>query len=295
MKLLSVTFLALCLVFCGCDYVDVPTQNGGTNTGGSSGITRRILIEEFTGHTCPTCPAAAITLHNIENLYPDQVMIIAIHTGWFGDPCPPHPLPSGAVAGDFAEDFTTGTSNCEGTEYDQTFSGIAPQPPGGLVNRLGFPSGTFRKEQGSWASITDSLLGTPAVAGLEFDTVIYNSVTHQLDFSIDGQFISAQNGSFNIAIMLVEDSLTGWQINGQTNVPDYTFMHVLRACVNTPGSIVGSPVSSGAIAAGSNFSYDLPATYTVNSNWHTQHCKLIAFIYNTSTQEVLQAAEAELE
>lgn len=288
MKKIFLPVITVVLLAAGCDYVDVPTQTGSSGGGGGNGVTRRVLIEDFTGHTCPNCPGAAVTLHNIQDLYPGQVMGIAVHAGWFAEPCPPHPLPAGATAGSFSEDLRCATGN----DYDLVY-GLSASPPVGMVNHLGYP-GNVAKSQGSWAGLVDSLLQTPAVADLEFDTVIYNSGTRDLNVTMTGKFIDAQNGTFNVAIMLVEDSLTGWQINGTTYIPDYVFMHLLRDCINTPGSIAGTEVATGAIVANSTFTWVMPAAYNVSASYNASHCKLIAYVYNTTTKEVLQAAEVEL-
>lgn len=286
----SAFFALTALAFAGCDYVSAPHQAGTTpGGGGGNGVTRRVLVEEFTGHTCIACPAGSRTLHTIDSLYPGQVMIVGIHTGWFGDPCPPHPLPNGAPSGSFSEDFTCATAD----DYDVIYN-MSGNPPVAMINRLGYPL-DYVKQQGNWTSLVDSLLSAPPIADLEFDTVIYNNSTRDLTFTLNGKFIAAQNGTFNVAVMLTEDSLTGWQIDGTQYLPSYTFMHVLRDCVNSPGTSSGVQLATGSITANSTFTWSLPATYNVSSSWNAGRCKLIAFVYNTSTKEVLQAAEAELQ
>ena len=51
-----------------------------------SNIIQKILIEDFTGHTCQNCPEAAEELHTIQSNYPSQVIGIAIHAGFFAEP-----------------------------------------------------------------------------------------------------------------------------------------------------------------------------------------------------------------
>ena len=292
MKKILIPIIAAAFFFAGCDYVEVPTQTGGTS-GGGNGVTRRVLLEEFTGHTCIACPAGAATIEQLHGLYDDQLITIAIHHGWFAEPCPPHPLPNGAQTGSFSEDFTTGTTSGEGYEYEVNFPAVFSTLPNGMVNRLGFPSGTYPKSQGEWGTLVDSLIQIPASADLEI-THTYSTSSRALSMSIDGQFIDAQNGTFNVAVMLTEDSLVGWQIDGTVYIPNFVFMHVLRACVNTPGSIIGTPVMTGSINANSSFTWTLPASYTVDNAYNANHCRLIAILYNTATMEVLQAAEAKL-
>jgi hypothetical protein len=290
MKNLFFILAAGALIFSGCDYVDNPHQTGANPGGpGGNGLVRRVLVEEVTGHVCTSCPQATTTLLSIEALYPGRVIPIAIHTGFFAIPCPPGILPNGAPAGSYSEDFNTP----EGNEFDVTFPNMSPSPPAAMINRMDYP-GIYDKEAGDWASLVDSILAEPIIADLEFDTVIYNQASRALDLTVTGQFINAQNGTFKLVVMVVEDSLSGWQLNAGVNVPGYNFMHVLRGCVNTPGSIFGTEVATGAIAANSTFTYTLPASYTVNAAWQANHCKLVAYIYNTSTMEVLQAAEAKL-
>lgn len=296
MKKIMLIATSLVFLFGGCDYVEVPTQAGGSNNGnGNGGVTRRVLLEEFTGHICIACPTGAAVIEQMEDLYGDRLVTIAVHHGFFANPCPPSPLPNNAPDSSFLENFTTGTNSGEGYEYELNYPDVFGTLPSGLVNRAGVPSGSYAKSHGSWPSVVDSVMQLPAVADLEFDTVIYNTSSRALNFSVRGEFLSSQNGTFNIVVMLTEDSLIGWQTDGSTYIPDYVFKHVLRACVNTPGSIVGTSVATGSIAPGSDFTFELPAAYTVNANWNAGHCHLIAFIYNTNTKEVLQAAEADLQ
>lgn len=277
----------------GCDYVDVPQQTGGPGPGDTGVAIRRVLVEEFTGHTCIACPAGAATIEQLHNIYGEQMITVAVHHGWFADPCPPHPLPNGAPAGSFSEDFTTGTTSGEGYEYEVSFPGLFASLPSGMVNRVGVPSNTHVIGAGDWGSKVDSILQIPPSADLEIEHT-YNTTTRALNLTVNGEFIDAQSGSFNVAILLTEDSLVGWQIDGTNYIPDFVFMHVLRGCVNTPGSIAGTQVMTGTIAANSTFSWNMPAAYTVNSNFVDTHCHLVAILYNTTTFEVLQAAEVEL-
>jgi uncharacterized membrane protein len=289
MKKMLPFFVAIATLAWGCDYVEIPTQtNSGGGGGGGNGVTRRVLIEDFTGHTCPNCPSAAVTLHNLQTLYPDQVMGIAIHAGWFSEPCPPHPLPNGAQSGSFSNDLRSAAGN----DYDLVF-GLSSSPPIGMVNHLGYPN-NYALQQGAWVTKVDSLLQTPAVADLEFDTVIYNSSTRELNVTVNGKFITAQNGTFHVCIMLVEDGITNWQIDGSQYLPNYVFDHVLRDCINTPGSIAGTQIATGTIAANSTFNWALPAAYTISNSFNASNCKLVAYIYNTANKEVLQAVEIGL-
>ena len=49
---------------------------------------KKILIEDFTGHKCQNCPDASKEIKAIQNLYPNQVIALAIHVSSFAKPNP---------------------------------------------------------------------------------------------------------------------------------------------------------------------------------------------------------------
>jgi hypothetical protein len=67
---------------------------------------------------------------------------------------------------------------------------------------------------------------------------------------------------------------------------------VLRANINgTWGeSLVAGTITPNAPIT-KNYTYTLPAAYLGN-NCDPEHCYVVAFIYNTTNYEVIQAAEA---
>ncbi|MGL4596992.1 MAG: Omp28-related outer membrane protein, partial [Bacteroidia bacterium] len=285
-QILSLFVSIAALGFASCDYVAEPNQSN-SGQGGGPGVQRKVLVEEFTGHTCPTCPAAAVTLHALDELYGDRLIAIAVHTGFFARPCPPASLPSGAPSGSFSEDL----NSTEGNDYDAVFQ-LSNAPPVGMVNRLGFPTNTHGKPAGDWGGIIDSLLNEAPIASMEISRE-YNSSTRALNVSIDGRFLQDLNGTYKTTILIVEDSLVGWQQDGSSYIPDYEWEHVLRGCVNTPGSIAGALSSSGAITAQATFGH-VYTNYIVNANWNAAHCKIVAILYDDLTKEVLQAEEVDL-
>lgn len=272
-----------------CDYVSSPVQTGNSGGPGPNDTLpkRVVLLEEATGHTCTNCPSAAATIQTLKSTYGEQLVPIAIHYGWFAEPCPPHPLPNGAPSGSFSEDL-----RCpEGSDYDVLYS-IFNAPPAAMVNRLGYPADHI-KSQGQWAGLIDSLVNTQPLAALDINHT-YDTTTRALSISVDGQFLQAASGDFNLVVMLVEDGIIGWQVDGSNYIPNYEFNHVLRACVNTPGSIAGEQVATGTIAAFTSFNWTLSGSYTVSNLINHHNCNLVVFLYNFNTKEAIQAGEVHL-
>jgi hypothetical protein len=177
---------------------------------------------------------------------------------------------------------------------------ISGSPPMTVVNRLAFPSGPYAVQPTNVASVLDTVLDRPQSVDFTI-THTYDAGTRNLNFSIGGNFLTPRTETahtYNIVAVITEDGLTGYQQNNAVSagwVANYTFDHVLRACINTPGSIVGTQVHTGIANAGDTIRYTLPAAYTLNSNCNAANCHLIVYIYNAVTKEVLQAEEVELE
>ncbi|MFN8711631.1 MAG: Omp28-related outer membrane protein [Bacteroidota bacterium] len=293
MSIKTLIIPAALVFFASCDYVDLPTPSGNNPIDTTTGNTthRKVLVEEVTGHFCPTCPAGAQALEATHAVYGDSMIIVAIHMGYFAQSVAQFGLPNGAPAGSFTEEFRTP----EGDEYGPVFS-MGQSAPRCMYNRIGFPQGNHDMSPYDAATVLDTLLDRPQSAEFEI-THTYNEATRALTFSANGNFLTSGGNtgdSYAIVIMLTEDSLLGWQVNGTQYVQNYVFNHVLRACVNTPGTLAGTTIHSGAVVAGDTIDYALPAGYTLSNSVNHNHADLVVFVYNTITKEILQAEKVAI-
>ncbi|MCU0432041.1 MAG: Omp28-related outer membrane protein [Bacteroidia bacterium] len=287
MSIKNLIIPAALALFAGCDYVEVPTpaNNGGGGGGGGNSSHRKVLVEEVTGHFCPTCPAGAATLEAAKAIYGDSMILVAIHTGYFAQNVAQFGLPPGAPQGSYTEDFNTP----EGNDWGNVFS-MGASAPRCMYNRTGFPTGIHDMHPNDCATVLDTILNRPQSADFEI-THSYNTATRGLNFAANGNFLTSGGTSadnYSIVILLTEDSLLGWQKDGSNHIQNYVFNHVLRACVNTPGNIAGNTIHTGAIVAGDTINYTLPPGYTLPAIVNENHADLIVFVYNTITKEVLQ-------
>ena len=143
-KLIPSIFAIITVIsFNSCDKIDTPIAAEILNTDNlfwddsshveSSPTMRKVLIEEFTGHTCSNCPQGAAQLQNLITTYGNQIVPMGIHSdATFCDPRinldgTPAYFVGGVPA--FFTDFRTP----DGDLYRTTFgvSGI----PKGLVSR----------------------------------------------------------------------------------------------------------------------------------------------------------------
>ncbi len=276
--------LIMAAAIIGCDYVDEPLAPGsGGDGGGDSTIARRVLLEEFTGHRCSTCPAAHVVAQQLDALYGDRLIVVGIHaTATFGAPLDP-PAPDGR----YSTDFRTPA----GDTYTSTF-GVSFLPTG-MVGRTPYNS-SITVAQGSWGSAIAELIDQPALFDVWFDQLQFEASSNTVDATVKVVTQEAIEADHKLTIYLLEDRVIDWQLNASVSPPDvadYEHRHVLRTNLN--GTWGEDAVGAGT-ASGDTL------TFTVNSapvdpSWNAANCSLVAYLYNTTTNEVMQAVERKFQ
>lgn len=279
------SFLALGLLT-GCDIISAPKGDRTGPTGPGAGVTRRVLLEDCTGHLCNNCPAAADIAEDLKDVYGDRLVIVAVHLSTtFAAPQPP------LGDGIFDDDFRTEAGNA----YEQQFSidGL----PKGMINRTPYNSPFAPMNKDNWGSALAQLIDLPASVDLWIDTLSYNTGTHTITATVKAAVLSALPAPQNLTIYLTESHIIGWQIDNRVqpdpNVPDYEFNHVLRGALNSPwGQSFLSQDAQVGDTVETTFSYPLPSNVLVPGN-----CSVVAYVYNGSgadQYEVQQVTERKL-
>ena len=47
-------------------------------------VPRRVLIEDYTGQTCPNCPTFTNQIHDLQDIYGNLLVPVAIHSDYMG-------------------------------------------------------------------------------------------------------------------------------------------------------------------------------------------------------------------
>ena len=219
-----------------------------------------MLIEDFTGYKCTNCPQASKELKNIEELYPEKVVGIAIHAGFFSQP-----------SGDFITDFrTTGGNELADFFEPEVF-------PIGMINRQGYPDNVLLNYT-DWATIAGEQL-------LQAPTIELSISEENNSVSIQARRLSESNNSLNLVVCITEDGIIDKQIDGSELIEEYEHNHVLRKVINgTWGSNI--QLSSSL----STYSYD----YNLEDSWVRSNCNIVAFVYDNSNKEILQVEKINL-
>lgn len=246
---------------------------------------KRALLEDYTGHTCPNCPRAAVTARELKEHYKDSLVVMAVHAGWFANVNPGDPV--------WSYDFRS----TAGTDWDTYFEVGKYGNPNGMVSRKGYPDNKQVVKPALWADAVNTTVAEAPLMDLQLITE-YNAGEDKLCIHAKTSFLSAITGrSLNLSVVVVEDSITQAQYNGDPTVGetphilDYVHMHVMRGSVN---GTWGTPILSKDNASGEAVTKTFPMHFT-GFNLNTmvpKNCRVIAFVYDIDTKEVLQAAEA---
>lgn len=254
--------------------------------------TKHVVIEEGTGAWCGNCPLGILAMENLEKLYGDQVIPIAIHS-----------------------------ANGQGDIYDYSaytaYLGVSSFPTG-LVNRIdtvyapAISSGNdyyFETSEGNktFHDIAKREFENYAVADVCIDKAVYDVESKNIQIMGNVNYALDMNSlNHNIAFVVLEDNLSGKQNNNfymntnpffgkfgsggefGENAPIIQYVDVARKVPNNnfageSGLIPVSVTADQPVAFNKVFS--LPENV---SNW--DNAKVVVMLIDANTERVLNAA-----
>ncbi len=272
---IKIYLLILQFLFTYCDKIEPPfTENLSQDTSVVK-IKRKILLEDYTGHTCPNCPRAAEIAHNMQSVYGNSLIVMSVHAGYFATPGNPP----------FNNDLRCATS----IELDNFFGVSAVGNPNGMINRVPYNNSKIINPD-LWLSAF-IIQNNNDKSTIKIDiqnTYILNE--RKLLSNIQTEFLDELTGTYMLAVYIIEDSIVSSQKNNDPDIGsvpviiDYVHRNVLRASIN---STFGDTIANGNINKG----YYKEKTYskTLNSNWNENQCYVLAYIYDHSSYEILQS------
>ncbi|MEA2041787.1 MAG: Omp28 family outer membrane lipoprotein [Bacteroidota bacterium] len=274
-KYLTIAFFGIVMLF-SCDTIDNPLKEtaGAGDCGDETLPTpiKKVLIEDYTGHTCGNCPGAAEELHHLIDDYCDHIVPLAVHVGYFAEP----------HGEDYPEDFRTDV----GTSFDEYFNISNSGLPKGMVNRTEYNGNLGLPYQTVWrAALVEQLNSEPQIDISVFCS--YDATDRSLSVEIAAEMLADISDDLSISVLLTEDSIVAPQkdygLEEGDLVENYLHRHMLRESLN---STWGDEISEDT-----NFGDLIEKTYTVTVSdaYQANHCEIVTFIYNTETKAIIQA------
>ena len=254
----------------------------------NSNTERNVIIEDFTGHKCVFCPAAADLAHQLHMENPTRVFTAGIHAG-----------PDGI--GDFQSvsppDYPTDFTNPQGVEIGQYFGendGGFPGNPRGTVNR--FDNGTIFQSPAQWTSMTNEIISSNDLKVNLQSQLNYYEVTKGAFLHVEADPLF-EDVSENLAIMvyLLEDSLVGDQkMADNSHNTSYVHRDIHRGNLNN--ETFGRPITSENLVNDKyliNYSFAVPDQ--LDGTYNPSNMHLLICVFNQTTWEIYQVIKQKIE
>lgn len=245
MKKTHYIIFSICLLLVGCDHI---TEDEQLIYVKPEPAQRVVLLEDFTGQRCPNCPTATEIIEQLQDMYGDAVVAVALHGG---------PL---SFAGNAK---VVGLKTAVADEYYSHWE--MDHQPVGLINRHG--SVDYQK----WATVVKEELAKPAPLRLEGSAVLAdNIITIRINAEGTDGTITGK-----LQVWLLEDGIKTLQLmpDGTPN-QEYIHNHVFRTAVN---GTWGEDIS---VEEGKTI--ERPMTQALDPNWNKEQLSIVAFVYNGS-------------
>jgi len=238
---------------------------------------RVVLIEDFTGHKCPNCPAATDLAEQLKADNPGKVEVVAIHnSGNFSEPDDKFPA-----------DYRTDAGRNLREEFK--IAGF----PAGLINRQEW-NNAFRVGLAQWENNVNTKLQDATYMELNFSVKsmnIYNTDTRVLRVIPNITSLIDEDGEIFFTVYILENNIVSPQEDSRDpNSPiiDYTHKHLLRS--SFPVDEIGVKIFENP-RNGNSYSTSLNSTdelrFELDSGWIPENCEVSYLIYNRTTKEVL--------
>lgn len=254
-------------------------------------VKRNILVEDFTGHQCGNCPKAAkeISMLQTSSPYDEQLIAVAIHGdgGFFNEFTP--------GADKYFYDFTTP----EGIELDQNFGLSSSGLPKGMVNRKAY-NGSKKLAYADWKLAADVDINSTPVAWVDVYGAVEPSNTDNITLDIRVKFLSSYTNPVKLNVVLVESGIINYQKDYTPGLPssdisNYEHNHVLRYNHTIPNrNLYGTwGIELDATSEGTDVIKRVTTTKE-NMDWVVNNLTAVAYIYDATTNEVLQVNQYHL-
>lgn len=241
---------------------------------------KQVLLEEFTGHKCVYCAGASIFVHGLSEDLDHKLVVYSVHAGHYAEP---DENPTSHYTADF---------RCEPGDELHTDFGVVPNPIA-TIDRVEY-DGSKLIGEGNWETVVLSELEKENVVDLKVTNIYYPNL-ETIQVKASATFHQALTGKYKLVAYIVEDSIVSPHANNDESVGptphwlDFVYHNILRDAI-TP--TYGKHISDNDIVVGTP--YEENFTYLLNENWVTRNCKLVVYIINEESLEVLQVAELNI-
>ena len=235
-----------------------------------------VLLEEFTGVYCYTCPLGHMVTDSLLEEYPNQVAVLNIHSTFYGIYDNPD------VMGN-AYDFRTQKNDT----IVSMLGGIISVPSGAVDRTIAAGENQIiTQKRYSWREYLQNRLSETPPLNIDIDNK-YNSTTRNLQIVVTLTYTQNQSSMNYLSLMITEDNVVDKQFVDTVVVNDYEHPHILRdVLTEVRGEEITSTTEAGRV-------YVRVFNYTIPQEWNENNIEIVSFVHSgDSNWNVLQAATA---
>ncbi len=254
--------------------VSIPLNKNNPNPEKSK---RVVVVEEFTGASCVNCPKGISQTSAIKAAYPENVIVIAVHSNFLGAP---------ATKGE--PDLRTPDA-----QAIEGFLGSWFSKPEAAINRKYDPlNQTYRYgSPESWRGIVEEELKLDPKFDLQI-TKTYDENSRLLKLKMTVKALEAMNQAIHLHCGITESEIVADQLDNTGKLVDFVHSHALRKMLSAiPGDKIADAVSLNQLIE-KEYSFTLPQDTVL---WNPAHCEVFAYLsLNEVDKYILQGAETKI-
>lgn len=260
--ILLLTILPFLSFFTACDNVDEKDRYIEVE---DRPLSRKVLLEEFTGQNCVNCPEAHAVIEKLEQQFGEELIVVSIHAGSFG-----------------ISEKNAGLMQEEGNTYAAKFN--VDSYPSGVVDEKG---GATKYQDWSANIRKDGYY--PATMELDLKASL-SSDGKKIDITTN--LTSDNNVKGNLQLWVVENGIVGYQRDGNDRRYDYVHNNVFRGCVNGLWGEEFEITNSESQNFFNTVEVQADQKYEIN-NWNVDNLYIVGFVYNDSGVLVVNRAKVD--
>ena len=235
---------------------------------------KNVLIEEFTGASCPPCPGGHETVRSIKLQYPGRIVVIAYHVLNFPQSEPVH----GLSKYDFRTEDATNVGN-------SIYGGISALPNAG-IDRVAIGNSLLLGKS-EWPAKATERINVSTNVNLHLESA-FDAPSREATIKIKIAYLRSVSLKQNLTIAIIQDSIIDAQKDGLSIDTFYTHNYVLRSMIT---QFYGVSILDSIKTKEPGRTLEKTLTYKINDAWDPKKCEIIAFITNNdaTNKEVEQA------
>lgn len=250
---------------------DGPVFGANTNT------QRNIMVEDFTGHKCNSCPIAADTAKVLHEDYPTRVFIATIHSG---------PNGLGGFQQTDPPEYPTDWTNPDGLDIGAYFGNLPGSQfignPSGTVSRI-INNGQHTQSALQWRSSVEAALPTALKVNIQSAANYYSSTRGMfLHTEIDVLDQTITDDLYTV-VYLIEDTIVGDQkMPNNAHNANYVHREVMRDCIQSGWQ--GKQLTAANEVATNKYRFDY--IFELPTQYNAENMHLLIYVRNAATDEV---------